>query len=121
MEEIIMQINLRQYRPVSSLSYSGRPQGEDVRKVLKLDSLDLGDEEIELIIPEDTTSFNPSFFLGLLYNSISKLGLEEFQRKYHVSLETTNPILRDALNKNLADGIRNASNSLQKKSGLNIF
>ena len=122
MEAIIMnRINLRQYRPVSSLSFSGRAQGEAVRSALNLNSIDSSDGEVEIIIPADTTSFNPSFFLGLLYESIAKLGLEKFQSKYHILLETTNPSLKDALDRNLADAIRNATNSLNNRTGLNIF
>lgn len=114
-------INLRQYRPVSSLSFSGRSQGEAVRSALNLNKVDSNDEEVEIVIPADTTSFNPSFFLGLLYDSIAKLGIEKFKTKYRISIETTNPILKDALDKNLADAIRNAMNSLSNRSGLNIF
>ncbi len=122
MEALVMnRINLRQYRPVNSLSFSGRPQGEDVRERLNLNETDGKDEEVEITIPADTTSFNPSFFLGLLYDSIVKLGLDKFKQKYHIVIETTNPLLKSALNKNIEDGIRNASNSLDNKSGLSIF
>ena len=114
-------INLRQYRPVNSLSFSGRPQGEDVRQRLNLNDTDTNDEEVEITIPADTTSFNPSFFLGLLYDSIVKLGIEKFQQKYHIVFETKNPLLESVLKRNIEDGIRNASNSLDNKSGLSIF
>lgn len=114
-------IELRRYRPKNSYSFSGRPQGESVRKSLKLDNLDNTAEEVEIVIPSDTTSFNPSFFLGLLYDSISFLGLERFRRKYKFTFETDKPVLKHALNKNIEDGLRNATNSLSKKSGLSIF
>lgn len=115
------EIDLRNYRPVNSFSYSGRPQGESVRKTLNLNQLDVENEEITIKIPPDTTSFNPSFFLGLLYDSIEKLGMDNFRSKYHLEMETQNPLLRAALNKNIEDGYRNASNSLNDKSGLSIF
>lgn len=115
-------INLSQYRPKNSQSFSGRPQGEEVRLKLNLNDLDEKEnEEVEIIIPSDTTSFNPSFFLGMLYDSIEKLGLENFRKKYHIIIETQSPLLRNALDKNIEDAIRNASNSLQNKSGLSIF
>ena len=118
---IMKEINLRNYRPVNSFSFSGRPQGEAVRKSLNLEKLDNEPDEIKIKIPSDTTSFNPSFFLGLLYNSIVRLGLPKFQSKYQFDIETENPLLKTAIRKNIEDGIRNASNSLNKKSGLNIF
>lgn len=121
--EVVMAktIDLRTYRPVNSSSFIGRQQGELVRKVLKIDEMDSNSEEVEIIVPSDTTSFNPSFFLGFLYESIAKLGLEKFRAKYKFKLETTNILLRQALLKNIEDGFRNATNSLHKKSGLNIF
>lgn len=115
------EINLRKYRPVNSSSFSGRPQGEAVRKVINLDVLDREQDEINILIPADTTSFNPSFFLGLLYDSIVKLGMEKFRSKYKLEIETSNEVLKSLITKNIEDGYRNALNSLNKKSGLSFF
>ncbi|WP_432712709.1 hypothetical protein [Pedobacter sp.] len=113
--------NLKEYRPPNSFAFIGRTQGELARKNLNLDSLDKTKESIELIVPKDTTSFNPSFFLGLLYNSISKLGVSDFRKKYSFVYETESASLKDILRKNIEDGIRNATNSLNNKSGLSVF
>jgi len=115
------ELNLRQYRPVSSFSFSGRPQGEKVREKLKLSEIDRTNEEVELIIPSDTTSFNPSFFLGLLYESIQKLGFDKFNNKYKIKIETEDPERREFISNNIADGFRNASNSINKKTGLSFI
>jgi len=113
--------NLRGYRPPQSFAFIGREQGERARKDLNLDILDERPDGIELIIPKDTTSFNPSFFLGLLYKSIAKLGIAEFKKKYNFSYETDSKTLQEILRRNIEDGIRNANNSLNNKSGLSIF
>jgi hypothetical protein len=121
MEVTMKEIDLRPYRPVNSSSFSGRPQGEAVRKAINLDELDSKQEEVNIRIPADTTSFNPSFFLGLLYDSISRLGMDKFRSKYTLQIETSNERLRSAISSNIEDGFRNAINSLSKKSGLSFF
>jgi hypothetical protein len=113
--------NLRAYRPPQSFAFIGRAQGEHARKDLGLDALDITDEAVELLIPKDTTSFNPSFFLGMLYDSISKLGILNFRKKYNFVYETDNAILQEILRKNIEDGIRNAGNSMNNRSGLSVF
>lgn len=114
-----MQILLEPYKKPSTTVYTGRPQGIEVRQKLKFDELDKADGEIDIVIPADTTSFNPSFFLGLLYGSIQKLGIDKFKEKYHLVISTTDDELKKIIDSNLQDGFRNATNSLQKRTGLN--
>lgn len=115
-------ISLAQFRGSKSTLFTGRPQGEEARKKIKLDELDnKADVEVDLIIPEDTTSFNPSFYLGLLFNSIKKLGIENFSRKYHLVLESTDLDTISVLKANLDDGLRNATNTIEQKTGLSKF
>jgi hypothetical protein len=113
--------NLKEYRPLNSTSFIGRVQGEEVRKKLSLEDLDNDDSEIVLKIPADTTSFNPSFFLGLLYKSIKKLGVEGFRKKYELRIESTDPSTKNAISRNLEDGFRNAINSINNKDGVTTF
>ena len=75
-------IDLYKYRGNGSTLFTGRPQGKEVRIELELDSIDANNENIIFLIPHGTTSFNPSFYLGLLFNSIEKLGKENFLEKY---------------------------------------
>ena len=70
-----------------STSFSGRPEGEDVRKKLKFDKLDKDHYKYVIIMPPDTTTFNPSFYLGLLFESIKTLGMEKFKEKYVISID----------------------------------
>jgi hypothetical protein len=114
-------ISLAQFRGSKSTLFTGRPQGEEARKKLKLDELDNYDVEVELLIPDDTTSFNPSFYLGLLFNSIKKLGVENFSKKYHLIIESTDLDTITVLKANLDDGLRNATNTIEQKTGLAKF
>ena len=70
-----------------STSFSGRPEGEDVRKKLKIAKLDKDQYKYVIKMPPDTTTFNPSFYLGLLFESIKALGMEKFKEKYVISID----------------------------------
>lgn len=122
MEVKTMKIDLRKFRPSNSTSFSGRPQGLAARKAMKMAELDKSEnDEIHLVIPADTTSFNPSFFLGLVFESIKKLGIETFKRRYIWDIETKNEDRKRALLKNIDDGYRSADNSINNKSIFSFF
>lgn len=108
-------IDLLTTRGNNSTTFTGRPQGREVRKDLKLDLLDVKEHEVELRIPQGTTSFNASFYLGLLYDSIKLLGYEGFKNKYHLTFEGEAP---SALLQQLAEGERQAKNELRGVTGL---
>ncbi len=115
-------IDLIKFRGKNSSLYTGRPQGEQTRDELNLDKTDSQKGiEIEFLIPKGTSSFNPSFYLGLLYKSLKKLGVSEFERKYSFVIEDENPEIRRVLNGNLEDGKRNAINTLEGKTGFGRF
>ena len=113
-----MEINLQPFKNSTSSVFTGRPQGEQAREKLNLSSIDNNEENVDIIIPADTTSFNPSFFLGLLFHSIQKLGIEKFKEKYNFIISTDDPNLHDVIENNINDGYRNAINSLKNKNGL---
>lgn len=114
-------INLEKFRGNNSSLYTGRPQGEAARKELKLDENDNVLNKITFIIPTGTSSINPSFYLGLLFDSIKKIGIENFEKYYQFQIEDTNEITKSVLLENLEDGKRNALNTLTGKSGLSRF
>ncbi|MDG3075169.1 hypothetical protein [Bacillus halotolerans] len=63
--------------------FSGREQGKQARKKLKIETLDKSQNiSVEVKFPEDTMSLSPSFFLGLFGPSIRKLGETDFKQKY---------------------------------------
>lgn len=116
-----MTIDLLKYRGNHSTLFTGRPQGEQARTELELDKIDKQkDVVVEFIIPEGTSSFNPSFYLGLLYNSIKALG-EKFDAKYSFKISDENPDIRRVIQGNLNDGKRNALNTVAGKTGLGRF
>lgn len=82
METKRIDLNLSDFRGQNSSLFTGRPQGLQVRNVLDLDNKDLDNEKYLVLIPQGTTSINPSFFLGLFFNSIKKLGVSGFNEKY---------------------------------------
>ena len=114
-------IDLLEYRGVKSTMFTGRPQGEQVRKKLNFDSVDNSSKKIILVIPTGTTSFNPSFFLGLLFDSISNLGIEEFKQKYEFDLSNVDSEFKTIINDDIEDGMRHAKNSINPNFGLESF
>lgn len=114
-------IDLTKYRGNKSSVFTGRPQGYDVRKELNLDAEDTSEDVVVFTIPEGTTSFNPSFYLGLLFDSYKKLGLEGFHSKYSFNIQANNPAIKRVLQKNLEDANRSAINSLNRKNPFKYF
>ena len=58
---------------VNSTSFTGRPEGKEVRRQLKLDECDGSNQLYVVTIPSDATSFNPSFLQNLLLSIKSYL------------------------------------------------
>ena len=83
-----MIVNLGKYKSHSTTVFTGRPQGKQVRDELGLDKIDKSKEIVTFIIPEDTSSINPSFFLGLLFESYKFLK-DKFLEKYKFELKET--------------------------------
>ena len=100
-----------EHRGKNSTTFTGNPQGSQVRAELHLDECDKKGEEVEILIPKDTTSFNPSFYLGLLYPSIVFYrGVDEFKKMYHFEFEDTDEELVSLLRENIEDNERQAQN-----------
>lgn len=117
----IKKIDLLKFRGNNSSLFTGRPQGESARAELKIDQNDKKLNKIIFIIPKGTSSFNPSFYLGLLYDSIKRLGIDKFEEYYQFEIVDPNTDTRGVLLENLEDGKRNAINTLTGKSGLGRF
>lgn len=107
-------------RSTKGTSFAGRPEGKQVRSELKFNSLDVDSSEYDIIIPDDTTSFNPSFYLGLLYDSIKKLGWLKFSQKYQFDLSNMPVALQKEIKEGIEDGERRAKNELEGKTGIDI-
>lgn len=104
----------------NSTTFSGRPEGEAVRKVIGVSKYDGMEGVIKVTIPADTTSFNPSFFLGLFYESVKALGsVEAFKSKYQIDLSNfENEEQRQLIEADIADSYRRCENEMDKKTGL---
>lgn len=114
-------IDLTKYRGHRSTVFTGRPQGEDARRELQLNDLDRGDQPVRIIIPTGTTSFNSSFYLGLLYDSIKHLGEDGFKQKYILEVKDPNHDTQRSIRRNLEDGLRQALNAMRGKSNSWLF
>lgn len=64
--------------------FTGRPRGEQLRKVFHVDEYDNADTEVEVRIPVSTYSISSSFILGMFGQSIVRAGSkDQFYKKYH--------------------------------------
>lgn len=104
-------INLEDFRArddkkgIISKVFTGRDRGEIVRDKSKLDKIETEYEIVNIIIPEDIYSINPSFFEELFVNVVKKLGKEKFLEKFQFTykgynfedklIEAIDRILRD--------------------------
>jgi hypothetical protein len=75
-------IDLLEHRGKDSKVFSGRNEGENLRKVLKLDAEDKLDRIVVITIPSDSYAVVTGYFLGAFGNSIRFLGKEFFLSKY---------------------------------------
>ncbi len=96
-----------------STSFSGRPEGEKVRKELKIAAKDDDNNDYIITMPEDTTSFNPSFYLGLLFESIKKMGMEKFKKKYIISIENLYDEAKISVSDDINYALQRATEDLQ--------
>lgn len=78
----ISTINLQDFRTPGSRVFTGRDRGISVRTDSRIDQLEAESEKVQIIIPEDIGSINPSFLEEFLYNVVIKLQAEAFFRKF---------------------------------------
>ncbi len=105
-------ISLEDFLKKNSISMviSGRPEGKEARKKLKLDKEDLKkDEIVKVMITDKIFSVNTSFFLGLFGKSVRKLTIEGFDKKYQI----------ECSNKGILKNIEDAKNRAVK--GLRVL
>lgn len=83
-------INLEDYRAKGSDGsiakiFTGRDRGEYVRTQSKIDAIENNYDLVEVIIPDNIYSINPSFFEELFVNCVTKLGKDKFLQKFKFS------------------------------------
>ena len=75
-------INLEDFRTKGAKVFTGRDRGETVREGSKIDELEKAFETVNIVIPDNIYSINPSFFEELFTNVVDKLGREDFKKKF---------------------------------------
>ena len=84
-------INLEDFRVKDgqrvSKVFTGRDRGKYVREKSKIDEIEDKYDEINIVIPDNVYSINPSFFEEFLVNVVKKLGKETFLNKFKFTSE----------------------------------
>jgi hypothetical protein len=73
-------IDLSNFRTPGSKVFTGRDRGIVVRNNSKIDDLITNNDHIEILVPEDIRSINPSFLEEFLINVVQKLGKVNFYK-----------------------------------------
>jgi hypothetical protein len=84
MDKDMKTINLQDFRTPGSRVFTGRDRGISVRTDSKLDEFESSSEIVEIIIPEDIGSINPSFLEEFFYNVVRKLKYKGFFEKFKI-------------------------------------
>lgn len=112
MNRVVIELKKEHRGGNKSTSFAGREEGKLVREALLLDEKDKDNILYKIIMPEDTTSFNPSFYLGLFFPSIYLLKWDEFRNKYQIDLSNFSTELQPIIQMNLEECERKAKNEL---------
>lgn len=83
-------INLEDFRVLGkdgsiAKVFTGRDRGEDVRIASRIDEIERQFDTVNIIIPDNIYSINPSFFEELFVNVVLKLGKEKFREKFKIT------------------------------------
>lgn len=96
-------------------SFVGRMEGKKVREELCLNQKDYDEYRYEIVMPEDTTSFEASFYFGLLFDTVKNLGWDKFAQKYRFNLDTIAASKRGGIRAELDECERRAKKELAGK------
>lgn len=107
-------IDLEKYRTKGSKVFTGRERGIKIREESNIDNLIETSETVEISIPADIMSINPSFLEEFLINVVSKLGKEQFYNKVKFVTESKRYDITEDLEEAVDRILRNY-NALTKK------
>jgi hypothetical protein len=96
MEDIKI-IDLEDYRTKGSKVFTGRERGRQIREKSQIDTLINQFSLIEISIPKDVMSVNPSFLEELLYNVVKELGYDNFFKRIKFVSESDRYNIEDDL------------------------
>lgn len=109
-------IKISPYRRSGAKVFTGRDNGIKARFEQDLSSIEQEHDIINILIPSDTWSINPSFFGGMFEESIKKYG-SSFEQHY-MFLYTDKSTLKDALIKNIKSNINYIRRSINEGDAL---
>jgi hypothetical protein len=81
------QINLQNFRTAGSKVFTGRDRGQQDRNASKIDEVVEKYPNIEIVIPSDIYSINPSYLEEFFVDVVQLLGKDGFFKKFTI----TNP------------------------------
>jgi hypothetical protein len=82
METTLYRIDLQDYRNPGAKVFTTRPRGKVVREQSGIDLVEPKYDKIEVVVPSDISSINPSFLEEFLENVVVKLGETKFRSKF---------------------------------------
>lgn len=103
-------INLSSYRTPGSKVFTGRDRGQQDRLASNIDDLIEKHVKIQIVIPEDIYSINPSYLEEFLVNVVTHLGRDGFFKKFDI--ENNGPYKIDRDLKEAVDRILRVENAL---------
>ena len=106
-------IKMGDYLTSGSSIYSGRDCGVNARRLSHLDEIEQECDEIVFLFPENTWGINPSFYGGLLEESVRKAKnctdfLEKYKFLYYDEKESN-----DSLKTDLQEDLQYVLNSIE--------
>ena len=106
----VEEISIQKYLRNGSKNFYGREVGIEAREALNLSQKDNDEYSYIFIIPTETITISPSFFGGMLGDSVLKLGEKRFREKY--SFLDTEKKLDESIKQDYEEGIYDALNGL---------
>ena len=95
METNVYKIDLQSFRTAGAKVFTTRPRGIQVRNDSRIDIVEAEYEKIEITIPTDIASINPSFLEEFFENVVTKLGESGFYKKFYFINEGRYKIAND--------------------------
>lgn len=95
MTKEVYNIDLEQYRTKGSKVFTGRNRGKQVRDKSQIENIERKADIINVKVPGDIYSINPSFLEEFLRPVVKKLGKTEFYQKFHFECQGPYEIQRD--------------------------
>ncbi len=106
-------IDLEKYRTKGSKVFTGRERGQSIRTNSKIDELVDANDLVNIQIPTDVMSINPSFLEELLFNVVQKFGKTKFYKKVQFVSNSSRYNISDDLEE-AVDRILRSNNALSK-------